>query len=441
MPGMPPSVQIALRRLRRRLMLGVYLDVWPTWAVAALLGAGVTALACRFLVPAAAPYVSWLWLAPVGAAVPAAIQCVKRRYRPHEVAALADVLGGGHGVVLTQVEHEDPAWSEWPLLHRAATFPLPHLNAWRKLAPLAPAALFLAAAIAVPQRVAGMSGNEALAEEIAGSLSATLNEMTQQALVTPEEEKRLEEEIERIRQSARDRVDPASWEAADALREQLAAEVAKKADAVRWAEQSLARYAAAAAGAPGAPSREASAAELSKALEALAKSGLLTGAPAELQKFLKGGKLPADAASMQELAAALGKYLEGAGNRVGELAGHGRGFGRFNPGDFPLQGQGPDGDGKPGRGGVNRGRADAELTWGKETAPFDRFKLHALPPGAARSPDDWAPVVELPGAQQASPTVSTAAAARAYDAAAGQSAWRRTLAPRHRSAVKKYFDK
>ena len=38
-----------------------------------------------------------------------------------------------------------------------------------------------------------------------------------------------------------------------------------------------------------------------------------------------------------------------------------------------------------------------QLTWGKESLPFDRFKAQPLPPGAARSPDDWAPVVVLAG--------------------------------------------
>ncbi len=90
---------------------------------------------------------------------------------------------------------------------------------------------------------------------------------------------------------------------------------------------------------------------------------------------------------------------------------------------------------------MNRGRADADLTWGKESLPIDRFKTRPLPPGAAANPDDWAPLVEATGAPQVSPVVSTAAAARQYAPAAGQSAWRRNLAPRHRTAVKKYFVK
>ena len=175
----------------------------------------------------------------------------------------------------------------------------------------------------------------------------------------------------------------------------------------------------------------------------MAQSGLLAGAPADLQRLLQSGKLPTDAASLRELMASLAKHLAEPNGRFGALAKLGKEFGRFDPSEFPLDSSqsSPDGDGTPGRGGVNRGRADAELTWGKESLPFDRFKAQPLPPGAARSPDDWAPVVELPGAPQESPTASAPAAARQYAAVAGQSAWRRTLAPRHQSAVKKYFEK
>jgi hypothetical protein len=78
----------------------------------------------------------------------------------------------------------------------------------------------------------------------------------------------------------------------------------------------------------------------------------------------------------------------------------GRDRGRFDPsefGEFNFEEQ-PDGDGDPGAGGINRGRGDADLTWGDESLPFDRFKSVSLPPGAVRSPDDWAPVAALPGA-------------------------------------------
>jgi hypothetical protein len=443
MHTMPESVQPALRRLARRLALGLFLDIWPAWAVGGLLAAALVALVCRLSVPAASPALPWLWLTPVLALLPAIIIYVRRAYRPAEVVAVADWLNGGQGTLLALLETNDASWSNSALAERASTFTLPRLRPWRRLAALPPALVFMATALWIPQRMPRET-NAILAEEIAGNLTATVNELKQQQLITPEEEKTLEEEIERIRKSAEERVDASSWEAADSLRDKLAADVAGKQDAIKWAEETLARYAAAAEGGPGADDAAAApGAELMKALEQLAKRGMLAGASDELQRLAAGGKLPANAASLRNLMASLAKHLADANGRMAGVGKLGKAAGRFDPSQFPLESgeSGVDGDGNPGRGGINRGRGDAELTWGKESLPLDRFKSHALPPGAARSPDDWAPVVELPGAPRESPAASVASAARQYTAAAGQRAWRRSLAPRHQSAVKKYFDK
>ena len=439
---MPVSVEPALRRLARRLALGVFLDVWPAWAIASLLIAGAVALACRLFVPAAAPRLPWLWLAPVLATVPAAILYIRRPYQPADVVAIADWLTGGHGMLLTLHEHDDAAWAASPVIERAATLSLPRLRPWRQLAPLVPAAMFLAIALWLPQRVPPAS-TKMLADEIASDLTNTVAELKQQDVLTPEEEQTLQEEIERIKKAAEERVDASSWEASDALREKVAASLAQKQDAVKWAEESLTRYAAAAQTAPnGDANTDAQAAELTKALDNLAKHGLLAGASPELQRLLRSGKLPTDPKAMRELTASVSKYLGEMKGKFGDLAKLGKEFGRFDPSEFPLEsGSSIDGDGQPGRGGINRGRGDAPLTWGKELSPMDRFKAHALPPGAPRSPDDWAPLAELPGAPQESAEFSRSAAARQYASAAGQTAWRRTLAPRHQSAVKKYFDK
>jgi hypothetical protein len=441
MTAVPVSLRPPLRRLARRLTIGLFLDVWPIWAVASLLLAGLVGLVCRLFVPGAAPYLAWLWLAPLVAAVPVLILCVMRKYRPAEVVAIADWLNGGHGLMLTLMEHQDEAWAG--RLDEASTFALPRLRPWRRLAWLPAALAFLAVALSLPQRTPRAS-TTVLAEEIADDLTTTLDALKQQQLVTPEEEKTLEQEIERIRRAAEERVDGSAWEATDALRERVAATVAEKRDAVKWAEETLGRYAAAAQAAPGGEVKPgAETAELTKALENLAKSGLLANAPPDLQRLLRGGKLPGDPKAMHELAAAVSKYLAETKGRMGDLARMGKEFGRFDPSEFPLElnSSGPDGNGDPGTGGINRGRGDAPLTWGKESLPFDRFKAQALPPGAARSPDDWAPLAEMPGTPQESPESSARSAARQYASAAGQAAWRRTLAPRHQSAVKKYFDK
>jgi hypothetical protein len=443
MNQMPVSVRPDLRRLARRLAVGLFLDVWPRWAVASLLLAGLVALACRMFFPGAASGLRWLWMAPLLAAIPVLIVCFLRAYRPAEVVALADWLSGGQGMLLTLLEDNDAAWGESSRFEDMSRFALPRVRPWRKLATLPPAVAFLAAVLWLPQRMPARAGNAVLADEIAAGLTATLVELKQQELITPDEEKTLEEEVERIRRGAQERVDSSSWEAADALRERVAARLTEKQDAVKWAEESLGRYAAAQAGANVPASGDAQGAELLEALDKLAQSGLLAGAPSDLQRLLKGGKLPTDAASLRALQASLSEYLGRTNGRFGDLARLGKEFGRFDPSEFPLDSDqaAADGAGNPGSGAITRGRADAPLTWGKESLPFDRFKAKALPPGSVRSPDDWAPVVMFTGAPQESPTLSRPSADRQYADGAGQTAWRRSLTPRHRSAVKKYFEK
>src|SRR5688572_9142938 len=104
MNDMPVSVRPALRRLERRLAVGLFLDVWPRWAVASLLIAGLTALICRMFFAEAASSLRWLWLAPVLAALPALIICFTRAYQPAEIVALADSLSGGHGMLLALLD-------------------------------------------------------------------------------------------------------------------------------------------------------------------------------------------------------------------------------------------------------------------------------------------------------------------------------------------------
>jgi hypothetical protein len=435
MPG-----RAGLRRLARRLAIGLFLEVWPGWAVAGLLLSGIGVVVCRLFFPKVAPDLPWLWLAPLVAILPALVVCSRRWYRPEQIVAIADWLGGGNGLLLTLHENPDPRWTDAPIVEAASRFALPAPAPRRRLAPLAPACAFLAAALWLPQRTPpAVQG--ALADDIARDLTTALAELKQQELVTPEEEKRIEEEIERIRRSADQRVDASSWEAADGVKERMVSDLSAKRDALKWAEESLARFDAAAQGGNAGESAAAQAAELTQALEQLAKSGLLAGAPQNLTQLMKGGKLPADPKALRELAASLSKYLGETKGRFGDLAKLGKDFGRFDPAEFPLAGEGNAAGPRPGRGGLDRGRADADLMYGKESLRADRFKATPLPPGAPRSPDDWAPVVELPGTPQESAVLSTLAAARRYDPSAGQSAWRRTLAPRHHSALKKYFAK
>jgi len=131
--------------------------------------------------------------------LPAFIVCILHAYRPAEIIALADSLDGGHGTLLTLFETGDAAWAEARALENFSRRALPRLRPWGRLWPLLPSGAFLLAALLVPQRVPTGPGNAVLANDIAEDLKTTLSELKKQDLVTPAEEKKLEEEIERIR--------------------------------------------------------------------------------------------------------------------------------------------------------------------------------------------------------------------------------------------------
>ena len=447
MNQLPAPVRRTLRRLRRRLALGVFLDHWPRWAAASLMAAGVAALACRLWFPETLFSLALFWLAPGIAAIPVVVICVSRAYRPEQVAALADHLSGGQGTLLSLLETRDSAWAGSHAIRKLSELAMPRLRWWRKLLIVAPAAAFLLAALMLPQRIPAGPGS-AFASDIASDLQSSLSELRKQNLLTPAEDKEFQEEIDRIRKDAKERLDASSWEASDTVREKFSSTLSEKQDAVKWASDSLAKL-----GASGASSESGAgdqAGELGAAIEKLAKAGLLSNAPEDLQKMLggkdaiAGGKaeLPGDPQALRRLTASLSSYLQSQGRKLSGIPRLGAEAGRFDASQFRYStDRSQDGDGDPGSGGINRGRADAELTYGEETWPYDRFKSVPLPPGAYRSPDDWSPVAVLPGAPNAAPELSVASAPMQYSGVAGQSAWRRTLAPRHYSAVKKYFEK
>ena len=306
MKDLPAAVRPILRRLTRRVALGLFLEIWPRWAIGSFLIAGTVALVCRMFFDGRGSPSPWLWIAPVLATLPVIYLCVRRAYRPAEIVALADWLCGGHGTLLTLWETNDPAWSGKTLTQ----FEMPRLRPWRKLGPVMVSAIFLLIALLVPQRMLTRT-NAVLANDIVADLKTTVEELKKENLLTPEEQKNLEEEIERIRKDALDRMDSSSWEAADAVREKVAAGLNQKDDAMKWAQESLARYAAAAQA--GAPPSEAQSEELANAIEKLAQTGMLDDAPADLQKLLGGEeavaggnvKLPTDPKALRKLAAAL----------------------------------------------------------------------------------------------------------------------------------------
>src|SRR5436190_5966958 len=139
-----PSVRLLLRRLSRRVAVGVFLEIWPPWAATSLVAAGLAALICRLLFPSIGGILPWLWLAPILTTAPVLMIWRRRRRRPAEIHALADSLCGGNGALLAVLETGNTTWEH------AAPFPasnlvLPRFSLWRKLVPVTAAAAFFCA--------------------------------------------------------------------------------------------------------------------------------------------------------------------------------------------------------------------------------------------------------------------------------------------------------
>ncbi len=95
----------------------------------------------------------------------------------------------------------------------------------------------------------------------------------------------------------------------------------------------------------------------------------------------------------------------------------------------------------PGQGGINRGRGDAELTWGEESkGSIERFPLRVLPSAELEDLESSGLLGVGRGTPSAEP-VAEGAGNAATSQSAGKAAWQRRLSPSHRRAVKQFFSK
>ena len=94
--------------------------------------------------------------------------------------------------------------------------------------------------------------------------------------------------------------------------------------------------------------------------------------------------------------------------------------------------------GRPGKGGITRGRGDAGLGLTNETeGATDAFRARRLPRGAV-VPKTW----ERIGVSRVAPSVDPVRSGEPGSAGVegtGEATWHRRLAPRHREAVRRYF--
>lgn len=443
------AVLSSLHAFRRRLHLGLALGgLADGLAATALTLAGVIVVARIFGV-VFTPRPEWA-AALVVPLVWAGVRVRQGGLPPLSQAAHLDVRLGLEGLLLTAVETRTSTWQE----HLGTRLQdlrrgLPRIQGRALLVRAGvPAAFLLGVCLLPPPAPPEPTHNPQVAQALV-DVEQQL-ELAAARGVIPEP--KLEELSNRVTE-LRERMasgENVGWSDVDALRERMAQERGMREDALQKTAHALAALRAGASqsqseassiGDPG--DAEARAQDL---MRAAAAAGLLSKLPAgiDAQAGLAG-----DPAALDALADALAKLAREDVQAMQGMLGEGQ---TLEGADLDLQAlldqlgegaRGGDGDpvagAMPGAGGVTRGPGHATLEF-NENFDGDTSALvpTKLPPGRI-VPKEW----EVTQSRRAEPEVAPVRhAATGGDAAggAGEAAWRRRLAPRHRDVVREFFD-
>jgi hypothetical protein len=456
-----------IARQRRRLSLGVFLTAFTDAMALFLLVLGSSVLLVKLARPGlwpgvlclaalVLPLLAWAWWTSR-----------RRGFSRSQAVALLDSKTGVNGLLMTLCETTGPQSNggHWVNGHTAvesgwaeclaAQNPdwrtgLPRLRPVRAARRLWLPVLFVVGCCCVPLREARTESlrTNFVGTQAAESLAQTLQVLRDNEVLEQKESENLQQAIDKL--AAETKSTPLtheSWEVVDSLRETMRVRAEESMMAASKAQDALDRLGEDAkqnASSLSAERRDQLEQEVAESLRKLSKSGRFSKASPELQKKLQQLmkdnhlSLPKDAKEREKMLSDLKKFLKDESKKIAKS--------RHKEGD-PDDSEGDDSDsdkedrdGKAGRGGT-RGGGAAKLTWGDEAeANGAKFKEIILPPGTPDQPDK-----EIISQSASAPEVEPASSAprtagRAAGPESGRQTWNRTLSPRHRAAVRHYFD-
>ncbi len=462
-----------ITRLRRRLSLGVFLTAFTDAQALFLLVLGSSVLLVKLARPGLWPGVLCLAALVLPLSAWAWWTSRQRSFSRSQAIALLDSKTGVNGLLMTLCETTGPqssspqsnspqsnghvtdvtGWSE----HLAAQNPdwrtgLPRLRPVRAARRLWLPVLFVVGCCFVPLREARTESlrTNFVGTQAAESLAQTLQVLRENEVLEQKESENLQQAIDKL--AAETKSTPLtheSWEVVDSLRETMRVRAEESLMAASKAQDALDRLGEDAkqnASSLSAERRDQLEQEVAESLRKLSKSGRFSKASPELQKKLQQLmkdnhlSLPKDAKEREKMLSDLKKFLKDESKKLAKA--------RHKEGDPEDDQEGDDSDSdkedrdfKAGRGGATRGGGAAKLTWGDEAELNGaKFKEIILPPGTPDQPDK-----EIISQSASAPEVEPASSAprtagRTAGAESGRQTWNRTLSPRHRAAVRHYFD-
>lgn len=472
------SLDDTLRTFRRRVVLARALAALRT-SVVALAGVVVFGvIALRLFDVHVAPEPLWL-LALVIPLAFAAVRALRATPGREAFAAHLDRRGRGMGLLLSSIERDPGTWSD-DLGQRlaAARAALPRVEPLGAVLAVAGSVAAVALLALLPQ-LDPTSGPRTGERAIASALESAREELElvqELELLAEEEAAALEQRLDDLEQKLTEQ-EAVGWSDVDSLVEAMR-EASE--DAARGHEQVRARSSELATALASRAAEDRDRRELSALAARAQELGMFDGLPDDVRAALealarRGGASDGqradaaegsgidvanlDAERLRELAEALsdrGKVkLDHARDQLAQgvdadalrslLDQQGEGTGPLGE-PVPAMGDGwdptpgEDGEGGlPGRGGLGRGRGDATLDHlGATEVDLTGMRAEKLPDGIA-PPDRW----DFAGIGRAEPEVAPEragpGAAPAEAGGVGAASARRNLAPRHRDAVRRFF--
>ncbi len=439
----------------RRLHFGQFLQRSGEWLAGFLFCYGTLILLTRILWPQLWPEVLWAGVLVVPALIGAWLMGRRHPFTRQESVALLDRSLHAGGLLMTLSERSDEEWEDrLPHLERLWKAAMPRIRPRRLASFLTMPAVFTICVFFVPLseiRSATTELNTA-GREAASNLEDILATLKEAEVLEDHEEEELREEIERLADEAEDTpLTHERWEAVDALERRMRMQLDESVAMAQQAEAASQLLAEASEGENGMTGerREQLEQQVMQAMQQLAANGGMEGASQSLQQCAQSGQLPSDPQARHQALEELAERLQSECDRLNKLRSEcqGRCQGGQCPGGKPGEGNcegdgkkpGTDGDGNPGRGGINRGRGDAEMSYGDESDEQGaQFRETVLPPGYLDDAQTSGITLTTP---EVNPADSAARAeARLTDPASGMETWQRTVRPRHRSAVRQFFD-
>lgn len=467
------AIERWIQLFERRTRWGAFLRVAAEALALFLCVFGALVLGVKLLAPGFWPHVAWTACAAVPLAGWAWWASRGDRWSRRDVVARLDRELGTGGLLMTLTERSGAAgaaslppsvddseqWaSRLPVDAARWGSAIPRLWPERFLKVVTGPAVFALATLFVPLRELPQvqATPNAVARQATSQLAELLKEVEERPVLEEEEKQQLVDELGKLVEETESKpLTHETWEVVDALRERLRVRL-EQAEALSQLAQQTAAALDSGENANGKPLTKEERDQLEQQLEeTLQKLGEKqaastaevgegkTGNGDILKRLMKRGngkpKLSSDPSERKKELEDLKDFLKKECDKLGKCRGKCAG-GNCNK-EGQCEGDGQCQGNRPGRGGTTRGRADAELTWGDESdLDGAKFKETVLPSGFNELPKDEIVRVDLtaPKTEEAAPSAKTAG--REQGPASGRATWNRSLSPRHRDVVRKYFE-